>query len=95
MESVTAGLTGGYRIYLAQEGKKFIVLFGGGTKKSQQSDIYPAQELYQEYKRQKKEAIEQKEREAENKKIKKRSTRPSDIFQIQAHINRDSKTLMS
>jgi putative addiction module killer protein len=50
MESVTTGLTGGYRIYLAQEGKEFIVLFGGGTKKSQQSDIYRAQELCQEYK---------------------------------------------
>ena len=45
----------GYRIYLAQDGKQFIVLFGGGTKKNQQSDINRAKELYQEYKRRKKE----------------------------------------
>ena len=29
----------GYRIYLAQDGKSLIVLFGGGTKKKQQADI--------------------------------------------------------
>ncbi len=62
----------GYRIYLAQEGKQLIVLFGGGTKKSQQSDIDLAKELYQEYKRRKKEASEEKGKEAENKKRKKR-----------------------
>ena len=62
----------GYRIYLAQEGKQLIVLFGGGTKKSQQSDIDLAKELYQEYKTRKKEAIEEKGKEAENKKRKKR-----------------------
>lgn len=45
----------GYRIYLAQDGKQPIVLFGGGTKKNQQSDINRARELYQEYKRRKKE----------------------------------------
>ncbi|MFM6008947.1 MAG: type II toxin-antitoxin system RelE/ParE family toxin, partial [Sphaerospermopsis kisseleviana] len=39
----------GYRIYLAQDGKQLIVLFGGGTKKNQQSDINRARELYQEY----------------------------------------------
>ncbi len=44
----------GYRIYLAQEGKQFIVLFGGGTKKNQQADIQRAKELYQEYKKRKK-----------------------------------------
>jgi len=65
----------GYRIYLAQEGKEFIVLFGGGTKKSQQSDINRAEELYQEYKRRKKEASDEKDKEAENKKTKKRKKR--------------------
>ncbi|MFM6246010.1 MAG: type II toxin-antitoxin system RelE/ParE family toxin [Dolichospermum sp.] len=45
----------GYGIYLAQDGKQLIVLFGGGTKKNQQSDINRARELYQEYKRRKKE----------------------------------------
>ena len=62
----------GYRIYLAQEGKQLIVLFGGETKKSQQSDIDLAKELYQEYKMRKKEASEEKGKEAENKKRKKR-----------------------
>ncbi len=44
----------GYRIYLAQDGKEMIILFGGGTKKTQQSDIEQAKELYQEYKNRKK-----------------------------------------
>ena len=29
----------GYRIYLVQDGKNLIVLFGGGTKKGQRNDI--------------------------------------------------------
>ena len=37
----------GYRIYLVQDGKNLIVLFGGGTKKQQQKDIKKAKELYQ------------------------------------------------
>lgn len=44
----------GYRIYLAQDGKELIILFGGGTKKRQQSDINKALELFQEYKKRKK-----------------------------------------
>ena len=44
----------GYRIYLAQDGKELIILFGGGTKKRQQSDIQKALELFQEYKKRKK-----------------------------------------
>lgn len=44
----------GYRIYLAQEGEQLIILFGGGTKKSQQADIDKARRLYQEYKKRKK-----------------------------------------
>ncbi|EAZ89574.1 type II toxin-antitoxin system RelE/ParE family toxin [Crocosphaera chwakensis] len=44
----------GYRIYLAIEGKQLIILFGGGTKKSQPSDIKKAKKLYQEYKNRKK-----------------------------------------
>jgi putative addiction module killer protein len=46
----------GYRIYLAQEGRQLIILFGGGTKKKQQADINRAKELYQEYKNRKKKA---------------------------------------
>ncbi|WP_156815745.1 type II toxin-antitoxin system RelE/ParE family toxin [Pseudanabaena sp. PCC 6802] len=58
----------GYRIYLAQDGKQLIVLFGGGTKKSQQSDIDRARELYQEYKRRKRGASEAEVKEKTEKK---------------------------
>ncbi|MGB8702307.1 MAG: type II toxin-antitoxin system RelE/ParE family toxin [Thermosynechococcaceae cyanobacterium] len=58
----------GYRIYLAQDGKHLIVLFGGGTKKSQQSDIEKAKELYQEYKKRKKKINSDKNDETEKKK---------------------------
>ena len=44
----------GYRIYLAQDGQQLIILFGGGTKKSQQKDIDNAKSLYAEYKLRKK-----------------------------------------
>jgi putative addiction module killer protein len=44
----------GYRIYLAQDGKKLIVLFGGGTKQRQQADIKQARALHDEYKARKK-----------------------------------------
>jgi putative addiction module killer protein len=43
----------GYRIYLVQEGKKLIILFGGGTKQTQQKDIENAIALLQEYKERK------------------------------------------
>ena len=51
----------GYRVYLAQEGKQLILLFGGGTKKHQQTDIEHAQALYREYKKRKKQAAKNKE----------------------------------
>lgn len=44
----------GYRIYLAQDGKSLIVLFGGGTKKKHQADNDRAKELLREYKIRKK-----------------------------------------
>ncbi len=44
----------GYRVYLVQDGKNIIVLFGGGTKKQQQKDIKKAIELSKEYKFRKK-----------------------------------------
>ena len=50
----------GYRIYLAQEGKQLIILFGGGTKKKQQAGINRAKELYEEYKERKKKAKKKK-----------------------------------
>jgi len=43
----------GYRIYLAKDGNKLIILFGGGTKKSQVRDIGQAIKLHQEYKQHK------------------------------------------
>jgi putative addiction module killer protein len=58
----------GYRIYLAQDGKQLIILFGGGTKKNQQSDIEQAKELHQEYKRRKKKADEAEIKEKSEKK---------------------------
>ena len=57
----------GYRIYLAQDGKELIVLFGGGTKKNQQSDINRAKELYQEYKRRKKEISKEQATDNDNR----------------------------
>lgn len=44
----------GYRIYLAKDGDKLIVLFGGGTKKQQDKDIAKALILHSEYKARKK-----------------------------------------
>ncbi len=43
----------GYRIYLVQDGNHLIILFGGGTKKTQQKDINTAKQLLAEYKRRK------------------------------------------
>lgn len=62
----------GYRIYLAQDGNQLIVLFGGGTKKSQQSDIERAKQLHQEYKTRKKEARQEAIKEEIDKKKKKK-----------------------
>ena len=45
----------GYRVYLGKDGNKLIILLGGGTKKHQQNDIDRAKELWQEYKKRKKE----------------------------------------
>lgn len=47
----------GYRIYLAKDGEALIVLFGGGTKKTQPSDIKRAKALHDEYKQRKKAAM--------------------------------------
>ncbi len=46
----------GYRIYLAKDDLKIIVLLGGGTKHRQQTDIDRAVHLWEEYKRRKAEA---------------------------------------
>lgn len=44
----------GYRVYLAKDSDALIVLFGGGTKRGQQSDIDRAKALLAEYKARKK-----------------------------------------
>jgi putative addiction module killer protein len=40
----------GYRIYLARDGLKILVLLGGGTKRKQQTDIDKAIALWEDYK---------------------------------------------
>jgi putative addiction module killer protein len=43
----------GFRIYLAKDGVRIILLLGGGTKKRQQRDIDLAVERWEDYKRRK------------------------------------------
>jgi putative addiction module killer protein len=43
----------GFRIYLAKDGVRIILLLGGGTKKRQQKDIDQAVQYWQNYKRRK------------------------------------------
>jgi putative addiction module killer protein len=52
----------GYRIYLAKDGDRLIVLLGGGTKKGQQSDIDRPRALWAEYKARKSAATKSKDR---------------------------------
>ena len=40
----------GYRIYLARDGQKILVLLGGGIKRRQQADINKAVVLWESYK---------------------------------------------
>ena len=40
----------GYRLYIAQDGDQLIILFVGGTKRRQQTDINQASALLAEYK---------------------------------------------
>jgi putative addiction module killer protein len=40
----------GYRIYLAKDGDKLIILLGGGSKQRQQGDIERAKAMWAEYK---------------------------------------------
>ncbi|MHB8370140.1 MAG: type II toxin-antitoxin system RelE/ParE family toxin [Leptospirales bacterium] len=44
----------GYRIYLAKEGERIIILLGGGTKKGQQDDIDRAVKLWEDYRNRRK-----------------------------------------
>lgn len=45
----------GYRIYFGRDGERLVILFGGGTKRRQQSDIEAAKRLWSEYKGRKRE----------------------------------------
>ena len=45
----------GYRIYFGYDGKTWVILLAGGTKKRQQADIDAAKGCWQEYKQRKKE----------------------------------------
>lgn len=45
----------GLRAYLGRDGETLLILLGGGSKKSQRSDIAAAQRLWSEYKATKKE----------------------------------------
>ena len=49
----------GYRIYLAKDGDKLIILLGGGTKQRQQADIERAKGTWMEYKTRKSAAARQ------------------------------------
>lgn len=44
----------GYRVYFARDGKTFVILLAGGTKKRQQRDIAAAQDRWADYKKRKK-----------------------------------------
>ncbi|MDO7898394.1 type II toxin-antitoxin system RelE/ParE family toxin [Pseudomonas citrulli] len=44
----------GYRVYLTQEGKRLIILFGGGDKSTQKKDIKQAKMLMAEFQARKK-----------------------------------------
>ena len=43
----------GYRIYYGKEGPIVIILLGGGTKQGQNSDIFTARHLWNDYKQRK------------------------------------------
>ena len=43
----------GYRVYFGRDGDTLIVLLAGGTKRRQQGDIEEARDLWEEYKRRK------------------------------------------
>lgn len=45
----------GYRIYFGKDGKRLVILLGGGTKKRQHQDIAAAFANWQDYKRRKQE----------------------------------------
>ena len=65
----------GYRIYLVQDGQDLIMLFGGGTKKRQQSDIDQALRLNQEYQQRKQKMRDEAAQPEEEQKTQKNNQR--------------------
>jgi putative addiction module killer protein len=65
----------GYRIYLVQDGQDLIMLFGGGTKKRQQSDIDQALRLNQEYQQRKQKMCDEVAQPEAEQKIQKNNQR--------------------
>jgi putative addiction module killer protein len=43
----------GFRIYLARDGDRIIILLGGGTKRRQQADIEVAKDRWRDYRKRK------------------------------------------
>jgi len=66
----------GYRIYFAKEGDELVLLFWGGTKTRQQSDIEKAKILYSEYKFRKKELVKKQEQRNQGTKSKQTPSPP-------------------
>jgi putative addiction module killer protein len=56
----------GYRIYMAQDGPSLILLYAGGTKQGQQTDINFALMLHQEYQERKKQLNQEQSSQSED-----------------------------
>ncbi len=62
----------GYRVYFAKDGKELILLFCGGVKARQQSDIDKAKGYWSEYKKRKKQEKRDQEAKAKPRQTEKR-----------------------
>jgi len=62
----------GYRIYYGKDGEELVILFWGGTKSRQQSDIDKAKQYWSEYKKRKKKAASEKESKTKSRRRKKK-----------------------
>jgi putative addiction module killer protein len=62
----------GYRVYFARDGEELVILFCGGTKARQQSDINKAKEYWSDYKKRKKQKKKEDEAKAKGRQQKTR-----------------------
>ena len=62
----------GYRLYFAKDGNELIILFCGGTKSRQQSDIDGAKRYWLDYKNRKKQDMKGQEAKAKSQQEKRR-----------------------